>query len=292
MRGNMQLVAPVDYKNVEKPQGYNAYQRAEEEFQLKKALAQAQVMKAMQPESKFKVVGNQIVRMDEATGSVEPVYEAPSKYDWQTVQDPNLGFGQVNTATGEFKPFPVANKATAAAEKKTEGKQEFEDSLANLANRYTELKKMGGITSTAEGGLSNMGASLSASGFGQTLGGFFGTKEQSERNKIAGEVPLLTQAIKNATGMSAQQMNSNVELQTFLKALGDPKNDYEANMEIIKNLSKKYGTGEVAGAYESAPPMSNGAVIEGKINYADPRVQKAFDAGYSEQQIIEYLGGK
>lgn len=37
------LVAPVDYKNIEKPQGYNAYQRAEEEFQLKKALAQAQI---------------------------------------------------------------------------------------------------------------------------------------------------------------------------------------------------------------------------------------------------------
>lgn len=258
----MDLVAPVNYRNVQQPVSLNEYQRAEQEFQLRKAaaLGELQARKDMMDLKRqemshpdFKVVGNQVVKIDRATGQVLPVHEAPVKFDWQTVQDPNMGYGQVNTVTGEFKPFAIANKAAEAENKKVAGKQEFEDSLANLAQRYSALKEMGGITSTGQGGLSNLGASLSTSGIGQSIGGLFGTKEQSERNKIAGEVPLLTQAIKNATGMSAQQMNSNVELQTFLKALGDPRNDYEANIEILKNLSKKYGTGEVAQSYGAAP---------------------------------------
>lgn len=262
------LVAPVDYRNIEKPQGLNVYQRAEEEFQLKKAMAMAEAQarkdamdmkrqEMSQPD--FKVVGNQIVQMDRATGQVQPVYEAPSRFDWQTVQDPSLGFGQVNTVTGEFKPFATANKEAQADEKKTAGKREFEDGLANLAQRYTSLKQMGGITSTNESGLSNLGARASASGVGQFLGGTFGTREQAERDKIAGEVPLLTQAIKNATGMSAQQMNSNVELQTFLRSLGDPKNSYEANMEIIANLSRRFGTGEVANEIGVPAPAFSGS---------------------------------
>ncbi len=52
------------------------------------------------------------------------------------------------------------------------------------------------------------------------------------------------QAIKEATGMSAQQMNSNVELQTFLRAATDPTLSIQANLEAINNLSKLYGLGQ------------------------------------------------
>ena len=50
----------------------------------------------------------------------------------------------------------------------------------------------------------------------------------------------LLNAIKEATGMSAQQLNSNVELQTYLKSLGSEGMTAEANLAIIDNLSKTY----------------------------------------------------
>lgn len=80
-------MAQPDLSVFAKNNGYSAYQRANEEFMLKKqlALAEAQSRQDMmdmkrqemsQPD--FKVVGNQIVQMDRATGQVVPVYEAPS----------------------------------------------------------------------------------------------------------------------------------------------------------------------------------------------------------------------
>jgi hypothetical protein len=52
--------------------------------------------------------------------------------------------------------------------------------------------------------------------------------------------------IKNATGMSAQQMNSNAEMQLYLNAATNPQLSYEANLEALKNLDRLYGLGGVA----------------------------------------------
>lgn len=176
--------------------------------------------------------------------------------DWQRVNDPQLGIGQVNATTGEWKPIKT-DKQIAEDDKKSTGKQNFEDTLATIKKNYDDLYNEGGITSTENGGVSNFLTSMQTSDIGQGIGKMLGTENQSKRNNIAGSVPLLTNAIKEATGMSAQQMNSNVELQTFLKALGDPKNDYESNMEIIRELSKKFGTGEVGqSSGEAAKPAA------------------------------------
>lgn len=135
---------------------------------------------------------------------------------------------------------------------KDKGKQDFEDGLANLAKYYKELKDLGGITSVNDGRLSNLLTSTGTSDIGQFVGKKLGTKTQSLRNSIASTVPLLTQSIKTATGMSAQQMNSNVELQTMLKALGNPNLDIESNADTLIRLSKQFGTGEVASGLEQS----------------------------------------
>ena len=57
--------------------------------------------------------------------------------------------------------------------------------------------------------------------------------------------PLLLQGIKEATGMSAQQMNSNVELQLYLAAATDPTISLQSNIDALNNLSQLFGTGEV-----------------------------------------------
>jgi hypothetical protein len=53
----------------------------------------------------------------------------------------------------------------------------------------------------------------------------------------------LLNLIKEATGMSAQQMNSNAEMQLYLRAATDPTLSYEANIQALDNLDKMFGLG-------------------------------------------------
>jgi len=284
-------VAP-DLSVFGKNQGFSDYQRANEEFQLKKALAVQAAQKNMLETQALQAqaANGGLTVKDMLTMQMQQQNNAENR----DIRREALDIQRANAAANidlrresiDVRRDEKEAKKQAAQDVKTQGKQDFEDGLANIAASYTNLKDMGGITSVNEGGLSNLGSAISSSRIGQATGGLFGTAEQSERNKIAGAVPLLTQSIKNATGMSAQQMNSNVELQTFLKALGDPKNDYEANLEILKNLSDRFGTGEVAatlgsqkgkGGNEPAKPVvlstdapkltGNSAIIKTQAQY-------------------------
>lgn len=145
-------------------------------------------------------------------------------------------------------------------EKEGQGKELLATELDNMRQHYTTLKELGGMPSSDSGTLSNAMAWTQSSGAGQLGGRIFGTKEQDERNAIKSTRLLLMNAIKNATGMSAQQMNSNVELKTWLDSLGDPTQSYESNMEIIKNIEESFikGAGKkpnpVAPSSPSLPP--------------------------------------
>jgi hypothetical protein len=68
--------------------------------------------------------------------------------------------------------------------------------------------------------------------------------------------PLLLQAIKNATGMSSSQMNSNAELKFYLNAATDPQKGYQENMNAISRLQKMYGLGSLS---ERIKPKTEGS---------------------------------
>jgi hypothetical protein len=146
----------------------------------------------------------------------------------------------------EEKITAAQEKRETAATGKSEAKSQLTDIVGSLKKNYETLKEQGGIVSTTESGLGNLSARLSSSGFGQAVGGAVGGKSQEERQKIEQTRPLLLNLIKNATGMSAQQMNSNAEMQLYLNAATNPQLSYEANLEALKNLDKLYGLGDVA----------------------------------------------
>jgi hypothetical protein len=142
-------------------------------------------------------------------------------------------------------------KRETAANTKAEAKTQLTDIVGNLKKNYETLKEQGGIVSGADTGISNIGARISSSGVGQFVGGAVGAKTQEERQKIEQTRPLLLNLIKNATGMSAQQMNSNAEMQLYLNAATNPQLSYEANLEALKNLDRLYGLGDVAKQIET-----------------------------------------
>ena len=142
---------------------------------------------------------------------------------------------------GFTKAPTVSERATA--KKAEKGAETVGKVTSTLFDKYRELDKLKAIPSTARGALSNI-QSYGAAVVPQA-GRALGTKEQALRDSIMQIRPLLLQGIKEATGMSAQQMNSNVELQLYLAAATDPTISLQSNIDALNNLSQLFGTGEV-----------------------------------------------
>ena len=141
----------------------------------------------------------------------------------------------------------VAGKEPGAALRtnKTEaGKTQLADDLDNLRTSFERLNEMRAIPSTGRNVVSNLMSATQASGVGQVLGRAGGTEEQVERDVINSARMRLVNSIKNATGMSAQQLNSNVELQTMLKSISDPGQSVEAALRIIDDIENAYVKGD------------------------------------------------
>lgn len=158
----------------------------------------------------------------------------------------------------------AATKGDAKQEAKEQAKEAVMGTIAQLRDSYNQLREMGAITDTTKSGLSNMGASGGSSSVGQTFGRMFGTKAQSQRNTIEQlRNPLIAQIIR-ATGASAQSLNSNMELQSWLKSATDPTLDYQTNMRALDNLERIISSGKLpgeAGRDTTAPPSGGPAKV-------------------------------
>lgn len=138
---------------------------------------------------------------------------------------------------------PAAAKTQQQMEDKQKGKESVSDIGSQLKSYYDTLKQEGGIPTTGGNPITNLGARIANTSVGQAIGSVAGTKSQQARESISQTRPLLMAAIKNATGMSSQQMNSNAELMFYMQAATDPSKGYEANMEALKRLDRLYGLG-------------------------------------------------
>lgn len=156
----------------------------------------------------------------------------------------------IRRAALEEKIAQAREKTEEKEETKTKAKEQLTTTVEQLKKNYDKLLQEGGIVSTQQGSVSNLGASLSSSRLGRAVGGAVGTKTQEQRQSIEQTRPLLLNLIKNATGMSAQQMNSNAEMQLYLNAATNPSLSYEANMEALANLDRLFGLGSAAKTIE------------------------------------------
>lgn len=175
---------------------------------------------------------------------------------------PPLSVDASATGATSVSPSVVRAPLTAGQEKqaetarlKEEGQKTVNTVLSTLNRQYQGLVNEGGITDTSKSAISNLRTSATTNVAGQAISGAVGTKAQQYRDSIEQTRPLLLNAIKNATGMSAQQLNSNVELQTYLRAATDPKLSIQANVEAMNNISKLFGLGE---EFKIEPPAKKG----------------------------------
>jgi len=159
-------------------------------------------------------------------------------------------------------PSAAVLKAQEKADKLAEGQAALSDTLSTAETLVKDLAKMGGMTSTSKGSLANLVTSLQTGTVGQMAGRTFGTQEQAKRDELKSVRLQLLNAVKEATGMSAQQLNSNVELKTYLDSLGSEGMTKEANLAILDNLSRRYLKGSVNAPAKGVGTAENPIVLK------------------------------
>lgn len=159
------------------------------------------------------------------------------------------------------KTAPVA----AAEQKRLEGQQTAAQIIDTLRMAYDELDRLRSVPSEQRGVISNALSWVASTGVGQVAGRIGGTEQQTQRDIIQSARNQILNAVKNATGMSAQQLNSNVEFKSWVESLTDPTKSYQANTAILDNLEKfiasngKYSTRKSSGAVTTSPAAAPSA---------------------------------
>jgi hypothetical protein len=199
---------------------------------------------------------------------------------------------EVNRGRLKLAEKTAENKVSVADTKKQEATGQLDDIVASLNAQYDALEKGGGIVSTDKGTLSNLAASAEASALGQYVGKALGTQNQSARNQIGMTRPQLLMAIKNASGMTARQLDSNADLKLWLQAATDPQLDVQANRAALNNIVNFIGkrsaapttTAPASTSKTSAPPA--GEMAEAL------RWAKANPNDEDAKRIIREFGGR
>jgi hypothetical protein len=149
--------------------------------------------------------------------------------------------GKVYGTSGtEPKALIRQEKAQTKLDEQAKAQENFQSSLYNLRDEYKTLNSLGSIKTDQDSSIANaLGVKLKTS-----TGQLLGTKTGTAISNIEQARKSIIQDIKNATGMSAGQLNSNFELQNMLATVTDPNSSYEAVQDQLNTLSQKFGTGE------------------------------------------------
>jgi hypothetical protein len=154
-------------------------------------------------------------------------------------------------AAAKARAVAAANAEAEAAKKAAEkapGRKQVSTLIEKVRAAYEQLDKANAIPSERRGGFANAMDYVASSSLGREAQKMVGTKSSKYLSEIINSRKLLATAIKNATGMSAQEMNSNVELQLTLDALTDPTQGIEAARTTLDTLEELYGMPRAAPA--------------------------------------------
>lgn len=189
---------------------------------------------------KFVDTGNQQVGVGSRTG--QPIRILPKGVD------PDTGARitsneRIAGANNQTRITVAGMRGTGSGNQNTPiNQQEATDnalsSIAELRGIYGSLNNMGAMVSPKNKTGANVLARVRSSGAGQYIEGAIGTEAQTQRDRINSIRPGLMQTLAKATGMTGKQLDSNADVQLFMKTVTDPTASYEANMAALDGLER------------------------------------------------------
>ncbi len=244
------LVAPVDYRNIEKPQGLNVYQRAEEEFQLKKQLAKAQIAEALKKDEQKNLP--QGYRYNSQTGQAELIpgidpsfgkradpYGMPmAVFNPQTGQMQYASKGEA--ASGSYMPAPPTGYRynTAGGLVSTQTSPRDQSRIDVYEKSGQAASSVESLANEASNILSRYETSKAAPIIG-TFGQFknaIGLADQETKSRVT-DFESLDKISKQLGVEALQQFGGNdtdKELQVAIQTNIDPSATVESNMNTIR----------------------------------------------------------
>jgi hypothetical protein len=142
-----------------------------------------------------------------------------------------------DTAADEFL---ATGKVSGTGGKVADALGQMDQIIGNLETAYDVLEAQGGAVSENSNALSNLGNVIASTGPGGVAARIAGSQSQTQRDVIRGQQAALLSAIKNATGKSAQELNSIPELQLALRQATDPSVGIQANRQALQFLRDTY----------------------------------------------------
>ena len=208
---------------------------------------------------------------------------------------------------GRESPEEAAAKATATARanavvetekeaaKKIPGRKQVSTLVKKVRAAYEALDKAEAIPSEARGGFANAMDYFASSSLGREAQKMVGTTTSKYLSEIINSRKLLATAIKNATGMSAQEMNSNTELQLMMDALTDPTQGIEAARNTLDTIEELYGAAPAAAS--TAPAAARTPVVPDAAKQMlrknpSPQQRAFFDRTFGAGAAAKVLGGR
>jgi hypothetical protein len=250
---------------------------------------------ALLPKVTQKEVGDQLISYDQYGREVGREKVGMTAYQKQILSQGRIPVGYVMKADGTLEAL-VGGPADVKTQAKNQGALDFDTQITNLRDKYKQLDQMGGIVNPDKSTISNIIAGAESSGLGQIVGGKLGTQAQSIRNEIAQARPLLLQSIKQATGMSSKQMDSNAELQLYLRSATDPNIDIKANLNALDNIQSLYGSGKLQAVNANAKPnlteeYKAKKLKEGENKPAEKQIVKTGIDKKTGKKVVQYSDG-
>jgi hypothetical protein len=201
------------------------------------ALYQRSTGKFLQPPQQQQAAGTQARRY---ISTPDGVFDTETQ---QYIPRPARAPEVAPTGVPAAAPAVVGTPAQQAkVQAQNQAKEMLSQELGTVLGYYEELNRMGAMVSPERPSAANVAAAARATGPGQTAERFLGTRAQTLRDNIANARLRLFNHVKNATGASAQQMNSNLELQTWLNAMTNPGQSIETVRETLGQLDAVLGS--------------------------------------------------
>lgn len=204
------------------------------------------------------VLGQQAYgRSGSPTSPIPGVYNVPTNQVAEKARAERETPGEAGAKAAATARATAAVDAEKKAAEKLPGRKQVSTIISKIRAAYEQLDKAQAIPSETRGGFANAMDYIASSSLGREAQKMVGTKSSKYLSEIINSRKLLATAIKNATGMSAQEMNSNVELQLTLDALTDPTQGIEAARNTLNTLEELYGTPRTAPVKRQTPTKSS-----------------------------------
>lgn len=149
----------------------------------------------------------------------------------------------VDPETGAIVSKTIENTPEVLA--KNKAKEDLTRNLSGAVHGLLRLNSEGAMVNPENDFLSNITARVSASKIGQGLAGAAGTRTQGIRDRLNNAAPAILQSIIKSSGLTSTQINSNKELEFWLKQIGRDDQDIFTRLSALHAVDKTFGAGNV-----------------------------------------------